>query len=142
MDSSREATLAALQAEFPGYRVWLEPTHSQHRYVARRLQPGSGLHTVVTADPVEMRAALAAVTGEPQAAGSQEPAADEAEDAARWQEAARLRKRHPGWVIVGLTPSREFRAYRRLPGARRDTALSAATSGALATAIEQACQRR
>jgi hypothetical protein len=66
-------------------------------------------------------------------------------DAARWREAAQLRARHRGWVVVWLARMSEFRAYRRLPGARRDTALSAATAGDLAaqiTAAEQAARAR
>jgi hypothetical protein len=66
-------------------------------------------------------------------------------DAARWREAAQLRARHRGWVVVWLASMRQFRAYRRLPGARRDTALSAATAGGLAaqiTAAEQAARAR
>jgi hypothetical protein len=60
MDSERDAVLAALQADFPGYHVWLEPALTQVRFVARRQRPGSGLHSVVTTDPAELRAALAA----------------------------------------------------------------------------------
>jgi len=41
-------------------------------------------------------------------------------DARRWQEAARLRHDHPGWVIIWLAPAAEFRACRRLRGARRE----------------------
>jgi hypothetical protein len=54
---------------------------------------------------------------------------------------SRLRGSHPKWVIVWLAPAGEFRAYRRMPGARRDTALSAATAGDLAEAIRQADER-
>jgi hypothetical protein len=61
-------------------------------------------------------------------------------DAGRWREAARLRHEHAGWVIIWLAPSAEFRAYRRLPGERRDTALSAPTADALAEKITQAEQ--
>ena len=71
------------------------------------------------------------------------PAADD--DADRCREAARLRRDHAGWVIIWLTPAREFRAYRRLPGRRRDTALTAATAGDLAELIsraEQAARRK
>lgn len=49
-------------------------------------------------------------------------------DAKRWQEAKALRAEHRGWVVVWLAAEAEFRAYRRLPGARRDTALRAATA--------------
>jgi hypothetical protein len=65
------------------------------------------------------------------------PAADEAE---RWREAAGLRRDHPRWAIVWLAPDREFHAYRRLAGARRDTALAAPAATALADLITQAEQ--
>jgi hypothetical protein len=57
-----------------------------------------------------------------------------------WREAARLRSQFRGWVIIWLAAERRFRAYRRLPGARRDTALSAATPGEMADLIGQAEQ--
>jgi hypothetical protein len=65
-------------------------------------------------------------------------------DAGRWREAARLRIDHSGWVVIWLAPAAEFRAYRRLPGARRDTALAAPTAtdlGAQMTQVEQAAAR-
>jgi hypothetical protein len=61
-------------------------------------------------------------------------------DAGRWREAARLRHEHGAWAIIWLAPSAEFRAYRRLPGERRDTALSAPTAEGLAEKITQAEQ--
>ena len=61
-------------------------------------------------------------------------------DAGRWQEAARLRREHPGWTVVWLAPDGEFHAYRRLPGTRRDTALAAATAAGLADQITRAEQ--
>ena len=69
-------------------------------------------------------------------AGSQ---ARQDEDAC-WREAARLRGEHRAWIIIWLAPEHCFRAYRRLPGARRDTALSAATPGQMADLIGQAEQ--
>ena len=60
------------------------------------------------------------------------------DDADCWREAARLRREYRGWVIIWLAPAREYRAYRRLPGARRDTALAASTPGDLAALISQA----
>jgi hypothetical protein len=66
-------------------------------------------------------------------------------DDARWQEAARLRREHRAWIIIWLATENCFRAYRRLPGARRDTALSAATSAQMAGLIgpaEQAAAAR
>jgi hypothetical protein len=57
-----------------------------------------------------------------------------------WREAARLRAEHRNWVVIWLAPENCYRAYRRLPGARRDTALSAATSAEMADLIGQAEQ--
>ena len=59
-------------------------------------------------------------------------------DAGRWREAARLRREHPRWVIIWLAPIGQFRAY--APGARRDTALTAATPAGLAGLINRAEQ--
>jgi hypothetical protein len=61
-----------------------------------------------------------------------EPPGDEAE---RWREAARLCREHVGWIVIWLGPACEFHAYRRLPGARRDTALTAATAAGLGVLI-------
>jgi hypothetical protein len=61
-------------------------------------------------------------------------------DDARWQEAARLRAEHRGWIVIWLAPENCYRAYRRLPGARRDTALSAATPAEMSALIGQAEQ--
>ena len=57
-----------------------------------------------------------------------------------WREAARLRREHRGWIVIWLAPENCYRAYRRLPRARRDTALSAATPAEMATLIGQAEQ--
>jgi hypothetical protein len=62
------------------------------------------------------------------------------QDAACWREAARLRSQFRGWIIIWLARENCYRAYRRLPGARRDTAISAATSGEMASLIGQAEQ--
>jgi hypothetical protein len=79
------------------------------------------------------------MTGRPgPAPGDQHPATDD--DAGRWREAARLRRDHPRWVIIWLAPIRQFRAYRRLPGARRDSALTDRTPAGLASLITQAEQ--
>jgi hypothetical protein len=61
-------------------------------------------------------------------------------EAACWREAARLRGEHRGWIVIWLAAENCFRAYRRLPGARCDTALSAATSAEMADLIGQAEQ--
>jgi hypothetical protein len=62
------------------------------------------------------------------------------DEAARWREAARLRAEHRRWIVIWLAPENCFRAYARLPGARRDTAISAATSAQMAELIGQAEQ--
>jgi len=67
-----------------------------------------------------------------------DPPAAESEDARCWREAARLRREHRAWVIIWLAPAREFRAYGRLPGGRRDTSLAAATAADLAVQIRHA----
>jgi hypothetical protein len=68
------------------------------------------------------------------------PAGPRADADACWREAARLRSQFRGWIVIVLAAERCFRAYRRLPGARRDTALSAATSAEMADLIGQAEQ--
>jgi hypothetical protein len=62
------------------------------------------------------------------------------DDAACWREAARLRSEHRGWIVIWLAREGCYRAYRRLPGARRDTALSAATAQDMAGQIRRAEQ--
>jgi hypothetical protein len=57
-----------------------------------------------------------------------------------WREAARLRSQFRTWIMIWLAPENCYRAYRRLPGARRDTALSAATPAEMAALIGQAEQ--
>jgi hypothetical protein len=69
------------------------------------------------------------------APGAQRPADDD--DAWHWREAQRLRREHAGWVVIWLAPAGEYRAYGRLPGARRDTALSAGTATRMAALIGQ-----
>lgn len=55
-----DAILAELRQQFPQFRIWREAIGPRTRYIARRLDPGTRLHTVVTADPDELRATLAA----------------------------------------------------------------------------------
>lgn len=62
------------------------------------------------------------------------------EDPRRWEEAAQMRRKHRGWVIIWLAPESQFRAYRRLPGAKRDTTLSASRASDLAAQIIRAEQ--
>jgi hypothetical protein len=49
------ALLLALRADNPCFRIWHEVTGNRIRYIARRLDPGRGLHTVVTSDLTELR---------------------------------------------------------------------------------------
>jgi len=79
------------------------------------------------------------VTDCPRPALGDPPAADD-DDAGRWREASRLRREHPRWVVIWLASIRQFRAYARLPGTRRDTALTARTPAGLASQISQAEQ--
>jgi hypothetical protein len=60
------------------------------------------------------------------------------DDDACWREAARLRREYRGWIVIWLAAENCYRAYRRLPGARRDTALSAATAAEMAAHISDA----
>jgi hypothetical protein len=66
--------------------------------------------------------------------------ADADDDERCWRAAARLRREQAGWVIIWLAPASEYRAYRRLPRTRRDTALTARTPAGLAAQIGQAEQ--
>ena len=59
-------------------------------------------------------------------------------DAQRWREAKELRQDHRGWIVVWLAAEAEFRAYRRMHGARRDTALRAVTAEDMTTKIIEA----
>jgi len=78
------------------------------------------------------------MTGRPSPALGDQPAGGD--DASRWREAARLRRAHPRWVVIWLAPIARFRAYARLPGARRDTALTAADPAAQIGQAEQAAR--
>ena len=50
--------LLGLQQEFPGFRIWQECHGDRKRFVACRLLAGTRPHSVVTADPDELRDAL------------------------------------------------------------------------------------
>jgi hypothetical protein len=54
-------SLDNLRADFPGYTIDTEARSDDDptRYIAVRREPGPGPHTVVTADPAELRAELA-----------------------------------------------------------------------------------
>jgi hypothetical protein len=69
-----------------------------------------------------------------------EPGVPAADDAACWQQAARLRQQFPRWIVIWLTHDRQFHSYRRMPGARRDTTLTAPTADEMAAKITQAEQ--
>jgi hypothetical protein len=62
---------------------------------------------------------------------------DQGDDARCWREAARLRREHPGWVVLWLDRTREFRAY-RLRQARHDSVLTAGTPADLVAQIGEA----
>ena len=79
-------------------------------------------------------------TGRPGPPPGDQPAAGD--DARQWREAARLRRDHPKWIIIWLASIARFRAYARLPGARRDTTLTASTPVGMAEQIGQAEQAR
>lgn len=53
-----DAALVQLRKDFPLYSIWREITGDRVRYVAQRLHPGVRPHTVISADPGELRAAL------------------------------------------------------------------------------------
>jgi hypothetical protein len=56
---ANQRELADLQQDFPGYRIWQEPTGDRLRLVAVSRRPGVSPHTLVTSDPSELRSALA-----------------------------------------------------------------------------------
>ena len=66
---------------------------------------------------------------------NQIPLGETRNDAACWREAARLRLEHRAWVIIWLAREGCYRAYRRMPGARRDTALSATSADGMSAQI-------
>lgn len=49
---------AALEADFPGHRIWQEITGEHARFVAQSRRAGTRPHTLVTADLAELRAGL------------------------------------------------------------------------------------
>jgi hypothetical protein len=55
---AQAAELDRLRADFPLFWIWRENTGSGVRYIARSQRAGVNPHTVVTADPAELRAAL------------------------------------------------------------------------------------
>lgn len=63
-------------------------------------------------------------------------------DASCWREAARLRREHRGWIVIWLAREGCYKAYKRMPGAPRDTALSGATADQMAEQIRRAEQAK
>lgn len=59
-----------------------------------------------------------------------------------WQEAARLRREHPAWLVIWLASARQYRAYRRASQARHERALCADTPDDLAAQMAQAEQAK
>ena len=57
-----EEDLAAVQADFPGYRIWREIFPDRDRYIVRSLVPGLSPHTLVTDDLAELRNVLEPVS--------------------------------------------------------------------------------
>lgn len=55
---AQQADLDAARRDFPGYLIEVEATPGRHRYIARRVQPGPGPHTLVTSDLAELRVEL------------------------------------------------------------------------------------
>ena len=55
--------LFGLQQEFPGFRIWQESHGDRKRYVACRVLASTRPHSVVTADPDELRDALGGKPG-------------------------------------------------------------------------------
>ena len=74
--TSTEADLLSIRRDFPAFRIWREITGYRISFVARRRQPGTRPHTVVTRDADELRAVLAgnSQSGEPEAPAEALPA--------------------------------------------------------------------
>jgi hypothetical protein len=68
-DIEGDNELASLQAGFPKFQIWREITCDRIRYIARSLHLGLNPHTVITADPDELRAALSDAPARPHSAG-------------------------------------------------------------------------
>lgn len=60
-----DLSLEQLQRDFPEFAIWHEPMPDRARYIARARDLSTGLHTVVTADLRELRAALAEAVSPP-----------------------------------------------------------------------------
>lgn len=58
-------SVVTLRADFPSFRIWREIIPGHTRFIARRLHPGPGLHTVVTSDLAELRETLSGENARP-----------------------------------------------------------------------------
>lgn len=63
--TDEQAGLEAARRDFPRYQIDVELAVDRRRYVARRIQPGPGPHTLITSNLNELRAEL---DGSPQRA--------------------------------------------------------------------------
>jgi SAM-dependent methyltransferase len=70
-DIEGDNELASLRAGFPKFRIWRESTYDRTRYIARSQHLGQRPHTVVSADPGELRAALGDPPAQSRSGGSQ-----------------------------------------------------------------------
>lgn len=84
--------LAALQQDFPGFRIWPEATGERVRLVAVRRQHGTRPHTVVTADLAELRSLLASGRQAHPVTSSPPPA-----DGEKYPQA--IADDYPGWDV-------------------------------------------
>jgi hypothetical protein len=71
---AQRADLNAARRDFPGYLIEVEPTPGRRHYIARRVQPGPGPHTLITSDLTELRVELSP---------AQQPAASPGQDTSR-----------------------------------------------------------
>jgi hypothetical protein len=60
MNTEHQVTLAQLQTDFPSFLITREATLTGPRYIARSRHRSQNPHTLITADPAELRAHLAA----------------------------------------------------------------------------------
>jgi O-methyltransferase involved in polyketide biosynthesis len=78
-----QATLRDLRNEFPHFAIWREDMPDGTRYNATRVAPGSGLHSLITADLGEMRAILTEARCEQHPAPAPLPAGEAVPNIAR-----------------------------------------------------------
>lgn len=72
-NNSHQDTLAALQEEFPAFRIWLETTLTGPRYIARSRHLSQNPHTLITRDLTELKTALSAAKPPPPPAAATQP---------------------------------------------------------------------